>query len=287
MFVRVILLILILNKSTFALDIEQVKLPNTEVRYLESKQVGIKYRLLIGLPSGYKNDNKKYDILYLLDANYSFALAHNMVEHLSKRNNMTPLIIVGISYVDDNYMLNRTRDYTPVLSHDGGYGVEYTKHSGGAAKFKKFIELELIPFIKKTYRVTNKRTLVGHSYGGLFTSWIALTSPSLFDSYISISPSLWYANKHIFKILNKNTKRSRINMYFAIGALENCGDYKMVEDIKTFSHTIKNYVSSSHLDIFEGDNHASVFPLALSKGLIFTYSLNNLNYKKKFMTCSK
>ena len=66
----------------------------------------------------------------------------------------------------------------------------FNANNGEAEKFSNFLEKELIPFIESNYPVTNFRTLIGHSYGGLFAVYTLINHSSLFANYIAIDPSL-------------------------------------------------------------------------------------------------
>ncbi len=52
----------------------EIILHHTLTKELSSKINGIKYNLYISLPKEYASNNKDYPIIYLLDADYSFAL---------------------------------------------------------------------------------------------------------------------------------------------------------------------------------------------------------------------
>ncbi len=75
----------------------------------------------------------------------------------------------------------------------------FNEKNGEADNFSKFIEKELIPFIENKYPVTNYRTLIGHSYGGLFTISILIHQPNLFANYLAIDPSLDWDNQKLLK----------------------------------------------------------------------------------------
>src|SRR6185312_9693881 len=107
-------------------------IPNTEIRALHSSSNGVDYQLFIALPGDYKMSAKTYPVVYMLDADYSFALVRNVVQHFVEREDLPPLILVAIAYRGsatnrETYKMNRTRDYTPVYAPDGGYGAEYQK----------------------------------------------------------------------------------------------------------------------------------------------------------------
>lgn len=73
---------------------EPVTLPNTEVRHLRAEANGIEYKIYVALPPRYAQEGRRYGVVYALDADYSFAIARNVVEHLSDRDHLEPLIVV-------------------------------------------------------------------------------------------------------------------------------------------------------------------------------------------------
>lgn len=254
---------------------EPVTIPNSEVRTLTSKVNGIEYRIYVGLPNGYGDGTRRYGAVYLLDADYSFAIARNVVEHLADRNHLEPLIVVAVAYAGPNrYRLNRTRDYTPKHSPTGGYGPDMQKHSGGGPKFQRFLTGELVPFIDANYRTApGRRALVGHSYGGLFSAWTLMTTGStVFDRYIIVSPSLWYDDYWIFK-----TKRPlddiRGRVYLGVGSMEASERGSMPVDLRRFAALLREEhprIALRHETLTE-ETHNSVFPSAFSRGLRFVF----------------
>src|SRR5882724_2533502 len=179
--------------------------PNSEVVTLHSQKDGEDYLLYISLPRDYgKDPQHRYPVIYTLDADYSFALAANTTTHFTDRGNLPPMIVVSIAYPGgitdlDQYHLHRTHDYTPTYSPAGGYGPAVQKYSGGGDQFRDFITDELFGYVESDYQADpHDRTLVGHSYGGLFTTYMLLTRPEAFQRYIIVSASLWYDGKMIF-----------------------------------------------------------------------------------------
>lgn len=144
------------------------------------------------------------------------------------------------------YRMNRPRDYTPRFSPTGGYGPEMQKVSGGGPKFRSFIEKELVPFIDKSYRtIAGDRTLVGHSYGGLFASW---------------------------NLVSERTKKLDARVYLAVGAFEGDSDRAMTGDLVAFAKRLKKYEGLAlRSAVLDGETHNSVFPRALSDGLRFVF----------------
>jgi uncharacterized protein len=249
-----------------------VTIPNSEVHTLASKHNGINYKIYVGLPNGYAESDRKYGVVYTLDADYSFAIARNVVEHLADRDHLEPLIVVSVAYDGPpQYRLNRTRDYTPTYSLESPYGPEMQKHSGGGMKFRQVLTEELVPFIDRTYRTDRtKRALVGHSYGGLFTTWVMLTTgTSVFNRYVIVSPSYWYDDEMIFDVVKTSKPSGRV--YMSAGALENS---VMGRDVRRLARILRNPARAGlalREEVLDNETHNSIFPSAFSRGLRFVF----------------
>jgi hypothetical protein len=64
---------------------------------------------------------------------------------------------------------------------------------GGADLFLDLIEQKIKPRAEALTTVDpNRRTLWGHSYGGLLTLYAAFTRPNSFQRFVAASPSLWW-----------------------------------------------------------------------------------------------
>ena len=62
---------------------------------------------------------------------------------------------------------------------------------GGAGAFQQMLAEELLPLVESRYRAdTSRRILFGHSLGGQFVLYSALTRPDLFSGHIASSPVL-------------------------------------------------------------------------------------------------
>ncbi len=255
-------------------NFESVVLENTEVREISSVINGVDYKLYISVPESYEKSTKSYPVVYFLDADYSFALAKNITDHLSERNHLKEVILVGIAYTGEkNYRVNRTRDYTPTNTSTGGYSKEIQEtHSGGGVEFLKFIETELIPFVNLEFRTTDEKIITGHSYGGLFASWVLLTNPDLFDSYLIVSPSIWYDDHLLLRMDLDALKETseEINIYLTVGEREVNSNWDMPQDLKKFKDRIQDMGNSYlrlKINIENNQTHNSIFPIGLSNGL--------------------
>lgn len=256
-------------------------LPHTEVIRIEaSEERAVEQVLYVSLPRDYHEQERAYPVVFLLDPDYAFAIAHNVVEHFVDRGNLPPMIVVGVGYPGQSqdlpvYRRHRTRDYTPTFTLAGGYGREIQKLSGGGDAFRDFLAERVIPLIDERYRTNGDRTLVGHSFGGLFTTYVLLTRPELFDRYLAVSPSYWYDERFIFDLETRvagtrDDLSARVALF--IGALENPPHARrpMVDDVEAFARQIESrqYPGLTlEIEVFPDETHNSVFPAAISRGL--------------------
>jgi predicted alpha/beta superfamily hydrolase len=151
----------------------------------------------IQIPESYKQDKtQKYPVAFILDGEILLPTVNNVQNFYS--GGFTPeMVLVGIS--NDK---SRIRDLT-TSAVSTLYGMPFNEESGKAENFSKFIEKELIPYIENKYPVTNFRSLIGHSYGGLFTLYTLINHPELFSNYLAIDPSLDWDNQKLLKEAQK------------------------------------------------------------------------------------
>jgi predicted alpha/beta superfamily hydrolase len=179
---------------------------------IKSSVLGEDRVILVRTPPGYATNNVKYPVLYMTDGDAHIGHTSSTIDFLVRNGRMSDLIVVGIPNTD------RTRDLTP----DKGTGPNAAQFptAGGADKFLKFIETELIPEIEKNYRVQPYRILAGHSFGGLFAVHALITRPELFNSYIAVSPSLQWSDDAELKRAQeffKTRKELNATLFTSIG----------------------------------------------------------------------
>ncbi len=166
--------------------------PGVTALKINSAVLGEERTILVRVPPGYETNKLRYPVLYMTDGNAHIAHTSSTVEFLARNGRMSELIVVGITNTD------RTRDLSPThvtTTVAGGNSALQFPTSGGADKFLKFIETELIPDIEKRYRVQPYRILAGHSLGGLFAVHAMVSRPELFHSYVAVSPALQWDNQ--------------------------------------------------------------------------------------------
>src|SRR5919106_2733299 len=184
---------------------------------INSAVLGEERTILVRVPPGYETNKLRYAVLYMTDGNAHIGHTGSTVEFLARNGRMSELIVVGITNTD------RMRDLSPThvtTTVGGGNTALQFPTSGGADKFLKFIETELIPEIEKRYRVQPYRILAGHSLGGLFTIHAMVSRPELFHSYVAVSPALQWDNQVTVKRAEdffKTRKELDRTLYISLG----------------------------------------------------------------------
>jgi len=139
---------------------------------------------------------KEYPVIYILDGETQFR-ALDAVCNYYEGHFLPDMMLVGISNAD-----HRMRDLT-TSEMNIRYGWPVNEKTGEAEMFTKFIEFELIPYIDSILPTTSYRTLIGHSFGGLFTINTLMSHSHLFRNYIAIDPSLDWDDQ---KLLDQSKK---------------------------------------------------------------------------------
>jgi len=182
---------------------------------LKSKVLGEDRVILVRTPVGYETNKLRYPVLYMTDGDAHMGHTASTIEFLTGNGRIPEMIVVGVTNTD------RTRDLTPAKStQKNAAGELQFPTAGGADNFLKFFETELIPEIEKDYRVQPYRILAGHSFGGLFAIHALITKPTLFNSYVAVSPSLQWENAEALARAEeflKDQKELRVTLYASIG----------------------------------------------------------------------
>jgi predicted alpha/beta superfamily hydrolase len=264
--------------STLASPFPEVSVAGTQVRELHSALYDRDYLLSVSLPDDYDpNDNTTYPTLYVLDGNMYFETAVQSYRVQTLGTDVPPMIIVGIEYPTDSldaWLVRRAIELTP--SNNKEFDTQYTEQyktatkSGGAKTFLSVLAKEVVPFIDRNYKTSDKKALFGHSLGGLFATYSLLQPQPLFDEYLISSPSLWWDDEMIFQheasyvAANKDLNA---RVLLSVGSLEGPlmvpPMQKMGDVLK--SHHFKSLDITTH--IFDNETHLSVQPGTLSRGL--------------------
>ena len=255
----------------------EVSLENTQEILFKSKNIDQTYIIQIALPQGYSKSSASFPVIFLLDSDKSFGMARDIIDWLIWSQKIEKVIIVGISYGDEDWWQNRSRDYTPWKDRTKIWGD--WPLAGGADNFLKFLENELIPWVDSNYKIEkSERAIVGLSLGGLFVSYTMIKATHLFDKYLMSGAALIWDAKHIFKIeeeYSKSHKALPIQLYSAVGELDEKDN--VIKPWREFHSIIesRNYQGlEAKTEIILGEGHISSWPIAFTKGIIYLFGRN-------------
>lgn len=229
-----------------------------------SDELGEDRVLNVYLPPAYTaSDTTHYDVIYVLDGSLDEDFLHivGLVQYFRFPwiNGVPPSIVVGIANVD------RERDFTfpSQMNNDR----KRLPTSGGSARFMAFLEKEVQPFIAKQYRLSGRRTIIGQSLAGLMATEILYKKPYLFDTYIIVSPSLWWDGGSLLRypatVLQAGFQQST-RIYVGVGkeGLATTDPPHVMEvDANVLADALKNS-QNPHLKVYfdylPEENHATV-----------------------------
>ena len=201
--------------------------------------------LVVYLPPGYDaNPKLRYSVLYLHDGQNLFDGATSFIpgkewqidetaQRLIAAGKIEPLIIVGVN----NTGKDRIDEYTPVQDAKRKIG-------GKADLYGRMLVEELKPFIDANYRTIRDAQhtgLGGSSLGGLVSLYLGLKYPKVFGRLAVVSPSVWFADKHIVSYTNAFAAKPKVRIWMDMGTKEggNAADaQKAVSDARLLRDTL-------------------------------------------------
>jgi len=245
-----------------------------EVHELQSTILSEKRIINVYLPDGYKaNDTITYPVVYLLDGGLDEDFIHIVGLYQFNSfpwiNRIKPSIIVGIVNTD------RRKDMTFPTSDTGD--IKRYPTSGHSELFISFLEKELLPFIRKTFRTNQTSTIIGESLGGLLATEILIKRSSLFSDYIIVSPSLWWDNGSLLEqstTILQNNLLSEMKVYIGVGkeGLTPGDKPRIMEaDANFLAEKIKrskNKKIKVYFEYLPKENHATIMHQAVFNAII-------------------
>lgn len=290
----------ILAITCFILTINRIEAQETQTitDSIYSKTLSEHKGFWVQLPENYNPDSAlKYPVIYLLDG---FSLQNTLQTIYGNYwgHYLPHMILVGISNRE-----NRTRDLTTsiIKTRRGG---PMNGETGGADSFTNFIEKELIPHIDSKYSTTSYRTLIGHSYAGLFTINMLLNHQHLFSNYIAIDPSIEWDNQNLLKqaktkLASQNYKGKSLFISLAAEQLnmqdENVTIENLMDDTSEFSLFARTIVEFSNVaetqkqselnfswKVYPEDLHGTVPLPSIRDGLVYLFKWYQFNQPQKY-----
>ena len=237
-----------------------VTLDGTEQWTMKSAE-GREYRIMVSLPEGDVPWTGGYPVIYLLDGNAYFPAFH-----AAKRaqDRLRGAILVAIGYPSDTPLdfERRAFDLSPPQPAERN-----TPPQGGQDLFLDFIEKRLMPRVAERFKVDpDQRSLVGHSFGGMFGVYALFTRPALFQHVVAVSPSLWWRDRYLMapeRAFIKRAHAGQVDLTHRSLTLL-MGERDMVQEIQDARalqlrlQDLSQYGLRSDFQIEAGEDHMSV-----------------------------
>lgn len=184
--------------------------------------------VLVYLPRGYLRFSRwRYPVLYLQDGQNVFDAAtaffgvewgvDETAQRLIRKNLIEPLIIVAVANTGEH----RIHEYGPTR---GVIEAKRRKRSRGLARsYGRFLIEELKPYIDTRYRTKPEAEftgLGGSSLGALLTLSLGLWFPNVFTRLIVMSPSIWWDDCVIYKMVEELDKKLPLKIWLDTGTRE-------------------------------------------------------------------
>ncbi|MGE3172634.1 MAG: alpha/beta hydrolase [Planctomycetota bacterium] len=237
---------------------------------VDSAALGERRVLNVWLPPGYDGSEARYPVICLLDgsAHEDYHHVSGLVQFCTMYERMPPSIVVGIANVD------RYRDFThpSALAEDR----ERLPTGGGSAAFLAFVEHELLPHVEARYRTDGRRTLIGQSMGGLLATEVLVDHPELFQDYVIVSPSLWWADRALlerapaaFAAHDLQGRRVFVCLGKEHPEMHDCAD-ELVQTLRQHAPAV-----AVGYETLADETHATVLHMAVYRALRFLYGASH------------
>jgi predicted alpha/beta superfamily hydrolase len=206
--------------------------------------------LVVYLPPGYDSSDKAYPVVYAHDGQNVFNPGtaflgrewrlDETAEHLIKSGRMPPCIIVGVYNGP-----KRVEEYTSVADAEWG--------GGHADDYASFLIDNAKPFVDAHFRTradAAHTATMGSSLGGLVSLYLSFNHPEVFGLCGALSPSLWFAERHMTKALAASNAPGPGKVWIDMGTRE--GSH-FIDDLRDMGQVLrdKGYRDGSTLHYHE------------------------------------
>lgn len=157
------------------------------------------------LPSGYREERRRrYPVLYMFDGHNVFfdedatyGKSWGLADYLDYTD--TPIIVAAVE-CDHGEKPGRLSEYAPFSFRDAHFG----QVEGRGKITMEWMVNTFKPYIDKRYRTLPDREhtfIAGSSMGGLMSLYAVAQYNHIFSRAACLSPSVWFANKELVKLL--------------------------------------------------------------------------------------
>jgi predicted alpha/beta superfamily hydrolase len=222
------------------------------------------YPIFVYFPSNYDPDAPN-QLIIGLDGEFRFDEIAGIISEKSQNGTLPPSLFIAIGNSEE-----RNRDYTPTI---------YEYGEGGAEDFYAFIKDELIPELESKYQIdtANNKTLIGNSFGGLFTHFAMFQNrdENPFNKFVSVGCSFWFDSGVIFEYEEDYSHLHtdlEVKYFSGMGTLEGGVSLASFEEM---TERLKNR-SYSHFQIMteliKKHGHSGATTIGFKNGLDYVFS---------------
>ena len=166
---------------------------------VSSAQLGTRRDVLVHLPASYARSDRRHPVIYmqdgqnLFDPATSFAGDWGLLEALATlpRRTVEPIVVAVPNAGED-----RIGEYSPFVDPKAG--------GGAGERYLDFLLNTLKPLIDSRFRTRADSAatgIAGSSLGALISLYGFFARPGAFGFMAALSPSLWFADKAIFRVV--------------------------------------------------------------------------------------
>lgn len=201
---------------------------------ISAPQLGGERKIWVYLPYNYNEDNKKFPVLYMHDAQNLFddATAYAGEWHIDEKLDSlkAQTIVIGIEHGREK----RVDELSPY---------KHEKYGGGDAdKYLDFLVTTLKPYVDVHYRTKPDKentAIFGASVGGLVSFYAMLKYPKVFGKVGAFSPSFWFSEDLYDLVHATDTIDAKI--YFMAGDHES---NEMIPDLNRMEELVKHKIKN-------------------------------------------
>jgi predicted alpha/beta superfamily hydrolase len=256
---------LILGLCLFSCKKDEIEIIGEKEEFtMTSSIINDDYPLFVYFPSNY-DPSAPNQLIIGLDGEFRFEEVADVISEKSENGSIPPCIFVAIGNSDE-----RNRDYTPTKFQHG---------EGGAENYYDFLKNELIPELESRYNIdtSNTKTLIGNSFGGLFTHYTMFQDrvDNPFNKFVSTGCSFWFDSGVIFEYeenYNVNNTDLDVTFFSGMGSLEGGVNLASVEEmeVRLKSRSYSNLNISTV--IINKHGHSGAATIGFKKGLDYVFS---------------
>ena len=253
---------------------ETICVTKTIKHSIDSQHLNEKRDYWISLPLHY-SDSISCPVIYVFDAEWRFDLIKNISFDLGANGKIRNSIVVGIPHIEVENKRGKDLTFSQSRTEYDGEKVDSAwyndSNSGGGMNFYIYLTLELIPHVNSNYSTNNHATLIGHSYGGYFGSYI-LSLEHPFEVIHIYDPSIWYSDGEVIRKYKEKeySKKTKIHLtYQPIPVFHKEKIEEFIQELET------NENIELTKELYENDTHNSLFLDSFYEGIVKT---NKLSY---------